>query len=672
MKPLILILFCILMATQPILAKGVISDQTIDQTIGFLKQNNDATQAFRIERGVKMTAQLWQDADGSSEVFIEFCKTHFVASDVELDKIFNSFSRNLEILNGSFVKMGLQLREPLDLDLGDYGDVDEIFGGYNPGAHWFDDLFSNKLAFRISLNFPNYSLTEKNELGKNWTRKQWACARLGDLFKSRIPANLVLDYSSTLNDAEMYIASYNIMAGELRDNKDNALFPKEMKLLSHWNLRDEIKACYADPKKGLAKQRMIAQVMSRIVDQTIPREVINNATCTWNPYNNDVKRNGKRVSAMPENDRRYQQMINLFRQMKRQDACYDATLNTYIKRNFDSDMEMPVEEVEQLFMQFVSAPQVKKVASVIQKRLGRNLEPFDIWYDGFKSRSSIDQDKLSVTTRGRFPNAKAFENEMPSILRGLGFSADRADYLSAHITVDPARGSGHAAGAAMRGDKAHLRTRIPAGGMDYKGYNIAVHEFGHNVEQTFSLYNVDYYLLNGIPNTAFTEALAFTFQARDLQILGIENKDPEANKMYVLDNFWSLYEIMGVSLVDIRTWKWLYAHPDATAVELKVAVLGITRDVWNSYYAPVLGQKEVTLFGIYSHMISYPLYLSAYSFGHLIQFQLEGQVKGKDFGKEIERIFTLGRLTPDQWMMEATGRKISVNPILKAVDEVIK
>ena len=38
-------------------------------------------------------------------------------------------------------------------------------------------------------------------------------------------------------------------------------------------------------------------------------------------------------------------------------------------------------------------------------------------------------------------------------------------------------------GAVRRQDRAHLRTRIGAGGMDYKGYNIAVHELGH----TFTL-----------------------------------------------------------------------------------------------------------------------------------------------------------------------------------------
>ena len=40
-------------------------------------------------------------------------------------------------------------------------------------------------------------------------------------------------------------------------------------------------------------------------------------------------------------------------------------------------------------------------------------------------------------------------------------------------------------GAVRREDRAHLRTRIGAGGMDYKGYNIAIHELGHNVEQVF-------------------------------------------------------------------------------------------------------------------------------------------------------------------------------------------
>ena len=55
--------------------------------------------------------------------------------------------------------------------------------------------------------------------------------------------------------------------------------------------------------------------------------------------------------------------------------------------------------------------------------------------------------------------------------------------------------------------------------MDYKGYNIAVHEFGHCVEQILDMYFIDHYMLSGVPNTAYTEASAFIWQHRDLQLL---------------------------------------------------------------------------------------------------------------------------------------------------------
>ena len=41
-------------------------------------------------------------------------------------------------------------------------------------------------------------------------------------------------------------------------------FPAKMRLLEHWNLRDEIKADYSDRSNGLLKQRIIQRVMERI------------------------------------------------------------------------------------------------------------------------------------------------------------------------------------------------------------------------------------------------------------------------------------------------------------------------------------------------------------------------------------------------------------------------
>jgi len=238
--------------------------------------------------------------------------------------------------------------------------------------------------------------------------------------------------------------------------------------------------------------------------------------------------------------------------------------------------------------------------------------------------------------------------------------------------VDPARGSGHATGAMMRNDYAHLRTRIAPTGMDYKGYNIAVHEFGHNTEQTITMNDVDYWMLNGVPNTAFTEAVAFMFQKRDLELLGYTNANTDADNNLALDDFWSCYEIMGVALLDIATWEWMYAHPNATAMELKEAVIAKSIEIWNTYYAGVLGGKDETILAIYSHMIDAPLYLSNYPIGYLISFQVEDQIKGKSMADEIQRMYTQGRIIPQVWMNNSVGADISAEPLLKAVRKALE
>ena len=129
---------------------------------------------------------------------------------------------------------------------------------------------------------------------------------------------------------------------------------------------------------------------------------------------------------------------------------------------------------------------------------------------------------------------------------------------------------------------------------------------------------------------------------------------------------------MGVSLVDMYVWKWLYQNPGATPAQLKEQVILIAKDVWNKYYAEVFGSKDEPILAIYSHMIDAPLYLSAYPIGHLIDFQIEKQIKDKNFAAEVERIYTKGRLIPQVWMKEAVGKEISCEPILEATTEALK
>jgi len=642
--------------------KAAISTQTMNKVIDTLTSVSAGTDKAMIEKGVRQVARLWEKQDGTEEEFSRFCADNFIADPKEKEQLFLRISDYLEAIFGNFNEMTLRLQRNVHEATGPLYPLDEAFAAYSPSSHFSDDFYTNKLAFTIALNFPKRSLEEKESLGND--RLAWAYARLGDMFTTRIPANLQQAYSQTLSDADVYISKYNIYAGHLLNEKGDKIFPEDMILLAHWNLRDEIKADYNKGDEGLQKQRTIYEAMKRIISQEIPQEVINSGDYDWNPYTNTIYQAGKPVTGKAENTVRYEKFLNNFKAVH---AIDPYTGNTFIDRSFSEEMEVSVNDAEALFKSYLSAPEIQTIAHIIAQRLGRKLEVFDIWYDGFKARSNFDEEKLSEQTRKLFPNAEAMKKQLPVILMKLGFTPERAAAITDKVNVDAARGSGHAWGAAMRGQQSHLRTRIPAGGMDYKGYNIAIHEFGHNVEQTISMYDVDYYMLGSVPNTAFTEALAFVFQKRDLDLLGIKDNDPKKEAMDVYDKAWQLYEIAGVSLLDISTWKWLYANPNATPEELKEAIIRLAKEIWNSYYAPVFGIKDEPILAIYSHTISYPLYLSAYSYGQLIEFQLEQYLNGKDFAKEIDRIFRLGKLTPNQWIIQATGKPLSVEPLLDAV-----
>jgi oligoendopeptidase F len=129
---------------------------------------------------------------------------------------------------------------------------------------------------------------------------------------------------------------------------------------------------------------------------------------------------------------------------------------------------------------------------------------------------------------------------------------------------------------------------------------------------------------------------------------------------------------MGVALVDDAMWQWLYAHPDAKPAELREAVTGIAKEIWNTYYADVFGVKDQVILAVYSHMVSYPLYLHSYPLGHVAHFQLKEYLRDKNFGKEIDRIYSLGSITPEAWMVNAVGQPLSVEPLLKASAEALK
>lgn len=670
----------ILTACQTKTQTAMISDTTLQQAVSNVLAAHSEADSCTVARGAAQVAALWRESDGTEEDYLTLITNSYAGTDEAKKQLYDRMAFILEQCGQSADMLNNTLQEPTTLlGKGDPTQVDWIISGYSPMAHFAEDMFANKIAHICVLNFPHYTLEEKNTLGKEWTRQEWAYARLGDVFSSRVPGNVVANYSQALSEAENYIAGYNIMMHCLRNEQGEQLWTEPMALLSHWNLRDELKSNYADVPNAREKQEMIYQVMLRIIRQEIPAVVVNNDKLLWCPTTNlvsgdptsDIK---LKVDISREPDTRYQQIINIFRAGQQIDA-YRPDAPTHVLRTFNEDLEIPMEEIEALFTQLIESDEIKQVAALIRERLGRDLRPYDIWYDGFKSRSSISEDVLTAETQKRYPTAKAFEKDMPRMLMDLGFASDKAKEIASHIVVEAARGSGHARPCVGREQPARLRTRVSNKGMDYKGYNIAVHEFGHNVEEVISLYDIDYYTLAGIPNTGFTEASAFLFQERDLQLLHQSTQSPQqADQLF--DMIWGMYEIMGVSLVDMRMWQWLYAHPEADAAALREAVIAIASEVWNQYYAPILGEKESPLLGIYSHMVGYALYLPAYPIGNLVQYQLDEHLANcatpEEWAKEYTRIYQQGCLTPDAWMRGAVGKPMSVEPILNAVRKALQ
>ncbi len=637
----------------------------VSQVVEALKVRYADLDVERAQKGVEQCAALWEEQDGSIADFTAFCLDNYVDKTAERYELFANLSDKFELLLGHFNKVSVLLKEPVHMPGKELQPVDYLMGAYEVSSHFNDDMFANKIAFLTILNFPAYSLAEKQQDGGNWSREEWGYARLGDLFTSRVPAAVQQQSATAQTTADNYISEYNIVMGNLLNEKGEKLFPQGMTLISHWGLRDELKSNYADAQRGLEKQRMVYTVMKHIITQDIPEMVVNNDQVDYAPLANKVYKNGGEIAAPAAPDTRYLMLLNNFKALHEEDPYYPE-MPTYIQRAYEGGMEFSKEEIRDMFTRFISSPEVAAVAGLIKQRLGRDLEPFDIWYDGFKARSGIAEDVMTAKTAKQYPDAAAFERDLPAILKKLGFAPADAQRICERVQVDAARGSGHAWGAMMKGDKARLRTRVPATGMDYKGYNIAMHEFGHNVEQTISLYDVDYYMMNGVPNTAFTEALAFVFQKRDLDVLGMQESNPDKQALMALDIFWGCYEIMGVSLVDMGVWEWMYAHPEATAAQLKENVIRIAREIWNQYYAPVLGEQDSPVLAIYSHMIDNPLYLANYPMGHLIELQLEEYLKGKSFPDEVQRMYKLGRLTPQVWMQQAAGQSVSIEPTLKA------
>ena len=631
------------------------------RAIAALVAKHGGAQRAAIESGVARVASRWSAADGDAAAFEAFCTKHFVSDAAERTRLLARLEGALEQIDGHLYEMRRTLRRHHDLRGDEFAGVDDILAQFDPSPDLSEQMYKQKVAHLALLNFAKPTLATMLKDGPAWDDSGWAAARVALNFGPRVPVALADRARKRSFEAGKFVADFHVPVGGMVDANGKRWFEGDRKLIAHWLVREEIKAGYGDPD-GVHKQRALSWVMARHIDGTIPARVMSGEDKRdWNPAKNTVAGGdpGELLGLV-----RYEHWIANFRMAREFDPLYPDE-PTAIARKFALEREMPETEVEQLMISLLEAPVRKDLAAFLSKKLGRPLEAFDIYFDDVVEAKPATE--MNAAVKARFANVKELEAKLPTVLRELGFSDKDADFLGTHIRVEVCKGAGHAMRPYLTGYGAWLRTSSLDAELGWDGFDTAMHELGHNLEQLCSTYFVSRPALRGVPNTACTEAFAFLYQALAKRVLGLEDA-AAAQRQFAVDSvatMLSACQIAGPSLLELRAWRWLYANPNATAAQLRDEVLRIADDLWTRYYQRDFGPDNYRILAAYQHMIAHPLYLPDYTLGHMMSHQIRSYMRGKDLAGETKRITSLGCLTPDLWMRRAVGGPVSADPLAR-------
>ena len=629
-------------------------------TASLLAAHGDPHRAA-IEAGVRRVSERWSDKDGDAKAFEEFCTKHFVSDPAQRVRLLARLEKALEQIDGHLYEMRRTLRRHHDLRGDEFPGVDDILAQFDPSPDLTEQLYKQKIAHLCLLNFPRPTLATMLAAGAAWDDAGWAATRVAQHFGPRIPVDLADRARRTSFESGKFVSHFHVPVGGMVDANGKRWFESDRKLIAHWLVREEIKAGYGDPD-GLGKQRALSWVMARHIDGTIPKRVMSGEEKRdWNPEKNTVAGGDPGELLGLE---RYEHWIANFRMAREFDPLYPDE-PTAIARKFALEREMPEAEVEKLMTDLLDAPVRKDLAAFMSRKLGRALEPFDIYFEDVVEAKPATE--MNAAVRKRFANVKELEAKLPEVLRELGFRGPDADFLGSRIKVEVCKGAGHAMRPYLEGYGAWLRTSSLDAELGWDGFDTAMHELGHNLEQLCSTYFVSRPALRGVPNTACTEAFAFLYQSLAKRVLGLEDA-AEADRQFAVDSvatMLSACQIAGPSLLELRAWRWLYANPSATPAALRDEVLRIAQDLWTRFYERDFGKDSYRILAAYQHMIAHPLYLPDYTLGHMMSHQIRSYMRGKDLAGETKRITSLGSLTPDLWMRRAVGAPVSPEPLAR-------
>lgn len=620
-------------------------------------------EATRVRAGVHSVARFWREVDGDADAFEAFCCKHFIAEAHELERLVARLETALCHVDGHLSEIRRNLRRWSDLRGDDFEGVDDLLALFNPAPDLSEQFYRQKIAFLALLNGPVPTLREMLEQGAEWDDTDWAWARIRRSFGDRVPEAPLVHAREVRHAASTWVDRFQVPVGHMVDENGRRWFEPSRKLIAHWHLRDRIKAQYGN-EAGLPCQRALAHAMRRHIDGSLPRRLMDGASgeAIWDPVANTL--DGEPVEEVGLV--RYDHWLAQFHAARRIDE-HSPSCPTAMARRFDRLREMPEEVVEGLLVDLLSSPVRKQAYALVREQLGRELEAHDIYYQNLAPEASAEE--LDRRVRETFGTIDDFAAALPDMLGSFGFAEEDAAFLARNIRVEVCKGAGHAVRPGQPEYGSWMRTSSLEQELGWDGYETAMHELGHNIEQVVSTHFVPRPMLRGVPNTACTEAFAFLYESQARRLIGLPEADDPG--LAVVQRLIEACEIAGPGLLELRVWRWLYAHPDADAAALRDEVVRTAGEVWDAFYAPFFGPDRYLLMAAYQHMISHPLYLPDYALGYLINHQIASHVAGKNLAEETKRICSIGDVTPDLWMRRAVGQGISAEALTTAVGAVL-
>lgn len=647
----------------------------LDAIIGRMAAPLGASERARLAAGVARVAARWTDADGDTAALTEFCARHFVTDPEARGALLDRFETLLTTVGGHLDEIERRVRRWVDLQGPSVAAFDDLAATFDPAPDLSEEWYRQRLAFVALLNFDRPDLKTMLAEGDGWGADEWAAARIGQAFGPRLPRALGDRRREVERAADRFVDGFHVPVGGVVDATGARPYEPGRRLVAHWLIREAIVAGYGEPE-GLAAQRATAWVMARHVDGSIPASLMaglseavsgpegagdrHGGEPAWDPEANTLE--GRAVEAAETiGPVRYATMLEHFELARAYDA-HHPDFPTAMARRFERDREIPLEHVEALLVELLEAPVRADLAAAAAERLGRPLEAHDIYFHDLAGRPASAQ--LDGRVAERFPSVESMQAQLPDILRTIGFAPGMADFLGARVRIELARGAGHAVSPGLPEYRAWLRTNGRPGALDWDGFEIGMHELGHNIEQLCSVHFVPRPMLRHVPNSACSEAFAFLYQSTARRVAGLDD-EPSGHGAATLRTMLDACQIAGPALLELRAWRWMYDQPATPAPEaLREAVIGLADELWLAHYAAYFGPDPYRLLAAYQHMVGYPLYLTNYVLGHVMAEQVRTHVMGRDLASETIRICGIGRLTPDAWLRRAVGDGLRADSLI--------